>query len=122
MNYLLVKREDLGDKFQFAETLPEPDGRVILPCNYIKVLAGVSVQVIGYQELIDLKESLKTSVASEEEQVAAGDGEGSENSEQTDEAPVAEETHEESEEKEVAEQPNDNEEGENNDNQPETAE
>lgn len=116
MNYLLVKREELGDKFPLAEMLPEPDGRVILPCNYIKVLAGVSVQVIGYQELIDLKESLKVSESADEKKVEdAVTKEEVVETETTDETPKVEETSDEVTGEGVVEQPNE-EEGEKNNN------
>lgn len=44
MNYILVKKSDVEGRFGFAKELK--DGRIVLPGNYLKVLAGKQVEII----------------------------------------------------------------------------
>lgn len=52
MNYILVKKSDVGKSFDWAKQLE--DGRIVLPGNYIKVLAGKQVEIVTEQQAMAL--------------------------------------------------------------------
>ena len=52
MKYIIVNDAEAAKKFPFASKLK--DGRIILPCNYIKVLNNVSVDVVDEGKAINL--------------------------------------------------------------------
>jgi len=57
MNYILVKKSDVGELFPHAKQVGD---ELLLTMNHIKVLAGKSVRIITHAEAMSLVGSDKT--------------------------------------------------------------